>query len=136
MVVDYEGEFMEKQIAILIADDNAPMRNALKILISEMNNARVAGEATSGEEAIVLAARLLPDVILMDINMSPVNGFEATRKILTQNPSARIIGLSLHWQSSYIEIMLSLGAKGYITKNAPHQEIIDIINTVATGQTN
>ncbi len=124
---------MEKQIAILIADDNNIMRKTLRVLISEMKNAILAGEATNGEEAIALAAELLPDIILMDINMSPVNGFEATRKILIQNPAAKIIGLSLNKQPSYTKNMLKLGAKGYITKTTPHREIIEAINTVATG---
>lgn len=125
---------MEKQITILIADDNNLMRRTLKALVSEMKNAIVAGEATNGEEAIALANKLFPDVILMDINMSPVNGFEATRKILQQNPTAKIIGLSLHTQISYAKNMLRLGAKGYITKSASHQEIIEAIETVATGK--
>ena len=124
---------MEKQITILIVDDNNLMRRTLKVLISEMKNATLAGEAINGQEAIALAAELLPDIILMDINMSPVNGFEATRKILTQNPAAKIIGISLQKQPSYTKNIMKLGAKGYVTKSAPHQEIIEAINTVATG---
>ena len=124
---------MEKQITILIADDNNLMRRTLRVLISEMKNVILSGEATNGEEAIALAAQLLPDVILMDINMSPVNGFEATRKILIQNPAARIIGLSLNKQPSYTRNILKLGAKGYVTKSASHEEIIDAINIVAKG---
>jgi len=124
---------MEKQIAILIADDNNLMRRTLSVLISGMKNAVLAGEATNGEEAIALAAKLLPDIILMDIDMSPVNGFEATRKILIQNPAAKIIGISLHKHPSYTKNMLKMGAKGYITKTASHHEIIDAINTVAAG---
>ena len=124
---------MEKQITILIADDNNLMRRILKVLISGMKDAVLAGEATNGEEAIALAGELLPDIILMDINMSPVNGFEATRKILIQNPAAKIIGLSLHNQPSYTKNMLKLGAKGYITKTVPHYEIVEAINIVASG---
>jgi len=70
----------------------------------------------------------------MDIIMSPVNGFEATRKILKQNPIAKIIGFSMHNQASYAKNMLQLGAKGYVTKSAPHQEIIEAIRTVAAGR--
>ena len=125
---------MEKQITILIADDNNLMRRTLKALISEMKNAIVAGEATNGEEAIVLADKLFPDIILMDINMSPVNGFEATRKILEQDPTAKIIGISLHTQISYARNLLRLGAKGYVTKSASHRVIIEAIKTVAAGK--
>jgi DNA-binding NarL/FixJ family response regulator len=124
---------MKKQITILIADDNNLMRRTLSVLISGMKDAVLAGEAANGEEAIALAGELLPDIILMDINMSPVNGFEATRKILIQNRAAKIIGISLHNRPSYTKNMLKLGAKGYITKTAPHYEIIEAINTVASG---
>ena len=117
----------------MIADDNNRMRQTLKVLIASMENAVVLGEAHNGEDAITLANKLLPDIILMDINMSPVNGFEATRKILRQNPATRIIGLSLHQQPSYAKNMLKIGACGYVTKSASHLEIIEAIRTVAAG---
>jgi DNA-binding NarL/FixJ family response regulator len=125
---------MKKQITVLIADDNKLMRKTLSLLISGIENVHLAGEASNGEEAIKLAKELSPDIILMDINMSPVNGFEATRKILMQNPAAKIIGLSLHKQASYAKNMLKLGVKGYVTKSAAHEEIIEAIKTVAAGR--
>lgn len=105
----------------------------LNMLLIGIENIQVAGKARNGEEAIALAKELSPDVILMDINMSPVNGFEATRKILKQNPVAKIIGLSLHKKSSYAKNLIQLGAKGYVTKSASHKEIIDAIEIVAAG---
>jgi two-component system, NarL family, invasion response regulator UvrY len=124
---------MKKQITVLIVDDNKLMRNTLSLLISGTDGLQLAGEARSGEEAIALAKELSPDIILMDINMSPVNGFEATRKILKHNPAAKIIGLSLHTEPTYAKNMLKLGAKGYVTKSASHQEIIEAIMKVAAG---
>jgi DNA-binding NarL/FixJ family response regulator len=124
---------MEKQITVLIADDNHRMRESLRLLIGEMENTRLVGEAASGEEAISLAAALLPDVILMDINMSPVNGFEATRKIMSLHPSCGIIGLSLHAIPFYARNLLQLGAKGYVTKSASYLNIIEAIRVVAAG---
>ncbi len=124
---------MKKQITILIADDNQLMRETLRILIFSMENTQLVGEAENGEQAIELAGQLLPDIILMDINMSPVNGFEATRKILKQNPGIKIIGLSMHNQSSYTKNMIQSGARGYITKIASHHKIIEAINKVAAG---
>lgn len=124
---------MKKQITILIADDSNLFRKALRLLISNMENAKLAGEATNGEEVIQLAMKLSPDIILMDVNMSPVNGFEATRKILKQNPKARIIGLSLHTKPSYAKNMLQLGAKGYVTKSNAHEAILEAIRKVAAG---
>lgn len=89
--------------------------------------------ATNGEEAIAMAGELKPDIILMDINMSPVNGFEATRKIIKLHPAIKIIGLSLHTEAAYCRNMLRLGAKGYVTKSSPYNDIIDAINIVAAG---
>jgi len=103
------------------------------MLISGTEDLQLVGEAKSGEEAIALARELSPDIILMDINMSPVNGFEATRKILKYTPAARIIGLSLHTSPAYARNMLKLGAKGYVTKSAAQQEIIEAIMKVAAG---
>lgn len=109
------------------------MRESLKVLLSAHDNISLVGEAKNGEEAMTLAAGLEPDIILMDINMSPVNGFEATRKILKQFPAIKIIGLSLHTEPSYCRNMLRLGAKGYVTKISPYSEIMVAIKEVAAG---
>ncbi len=125
---------MDKAITILIADDNKYIRETIRFLISRTDNFKLVGEAESGEEAILLAKELSPDIILLDINMAPINGFEATRKILKQTPSAKIIGLSVHKQPSYAKNILQLGAKGYITKSSPHKEIIYAIIQVSEGK--
>lgn len=125
---------MDKAITILIADDNKYIRETIRFLISRIDNFQLVGEAESGEEAISLAKQLSPDVILIDINMAPINGFEATRKILKQSPSAKIIGLSVHKQPSYAKNIIQLGAKGYVTKSSPHKEIINAIMQVSEGK--
>ncbi|MEO7922902.1 MAG: response regulator transcription factor [Chitinophagaceae bacterium] len=125
---------MPKPITVLIADDNVHIRESLRVLLGPIGNIDIIGEAKNGEEAIALATELEPDIILMDINMSPVNGFEATRKILKQHPAIRIIGLSLHSEASYCRNMLRLGASGYITKSSPYTEIITAITEVAAGK--
>ncbi len=124
---------MNHAITILIVDDNHFMRETLSFLISRVDNFRLVGEASSGTEAIQLAEDLSPDIILLDINMAPVNGFEATRKILKKNPLIKIIGLSVHKQPSYAKNILQLGARGYVTKSSPHKEIILAINKVFEG---
>ncbi len=124
---------MRKQITILIVDDNEVMRKILRLVISSMQDTILVGEAHNGEIAIAMAKDLSPDIILMDINMTPVNGFEATRKILKENPAARIIGLSSHSESSYARNMMQIGAKGYLTKGVHHTAIIEAIYTVAKG---
>lgn len=125
---------MPTQVSILIADDNSYMREGLSILINPFEDLQLVGEARNGEEAITLAAELRPDIILMDINMSPVNGFEATRKILKQFPAIKIIGLSLHTEASYCKNLMRLGAKGYMSKSSPYAEIITAIREVAAGR--
>ena len=124
---------MPKPITVLIADDNHHIRESLHVLLAPQDHMKLVGEAKNGEEAIALATEVCPDVILMDINMSPVNGFEATRKILKQHPGIKIIGLSLHVEASYCRNMLRLGARGYVTKSSPYTEIITAINEVAAG---
>jgi DNA-binding NarL/FixJ family response regulator len=135
MAVNCEEFFsiMKKQITVLIADDNELIRETLSMLITITKDLHLVGQASNGEEAIALANELFPNVVLMDINMSPVNGFEATRKILKQNPAAKIIGLSLHKEPSYAKNMMQLGAKGYVIKSASHLEIIEAIKKVAAG---
>jgi DNA-binding NarL/FixJ family response regulator len=125
---------MDKAITILIADDNKYIRETIRFLLSRFKNFILVGEAESGEEAIVLSKQLKPEILLIDINMSPINGFEATRKILKQDPSIKIIGLSVHKQPSYAKNILQLGAKGYVTKSSPHKEIIHAILQVSEGK--
>jgi len=124
---------MRKQIAVIIADDNHLMRGSLRLLLAEMEQVTLVGEAINGEEAMVLCQEKQPDIVLMDINMSPVNGFEATRKILKQNPAVKIIAISMHNKVSYAKNMLKLGAYGYVCKSSPHSEIIEAIETVIKG---
>lgn len=126
--------FMKKKISILVADDNAVVRESLRAVISYMENSTLIGEAENGEEAISLAKKLLPDIILMDINMSPVNGFEATRKIIKDNPKSRIIGFSDNRRVSQIKNMLQLGAKGYVVKGSSFETIIEAIEKVNAGE--
>ena len=124
---------MRKHITILIADDNDLMQQTLGKIVAGIHGVILVQEARNGEETIAMAREHSPDIILMDINMSPINGFEATRKILKENPDIKIIGLSLHNQPSYARNMLQLGAKGYVSKTAHHNEIIEAIIKVAAG---
>lgn len=128
------ADLMEKAITILIADDNKYIRETIRFLLSRIDNFKLVGEAENGEQAIALAIELSPDIILIDINMAPINGFEATRKILKQCPLTKIIGLSVHKQPSYAKNILQLGAKGYITKSSPHKEIVSAILQVSEGK--
>ncbi len=134
MAVNCEkNSLMRKQFTILLADDNTIMRGSLRMIIDGIEEVLVIGECRNGEEIIALAREHSPDIIVMDINMSPINGFEATRKILKEHPGIRIIGLSMHNKVSYARNMIQLGAFAYVCKSSPHNEIIDAIKKVAGG---
>jgi two-component system invasion response regulator UvrY len=122
-----------EEITVILADDNRHMRKSLTVVLAPVDNIRVIGEATNGEEAIALVNELRPTVVLLDINMSPVNGFEAAEQIIARFPQTKVIALSLHKQVSYCRNMFRIGASGYVTKSSPYQDIIAAINKVASG---
>lgn len=124
---------MDETIRLVIVDDHDLMRETWKMVLQSDARIKVIAECTSGEEAIECAGHLKPDVMLMDINMSPVNGFEATRQITKSNPDIKIIGLSINNQPSYARSMLKLGAKGYMTKNSSRDEMVKAIMIVKEG---
>lgn len=124
---------MEETIRLVIVDDHALMRETWKMVLQSGTKIQVVAECASGEEAIECARTVEPDVMLMDINMSPVNGFEATRKIAKAHPSIRIIGLSINNQPAYARNMIQLGARGYVTKNSSKEELVEAITTVMDG---
>jgi two-component system, NarL family, invasion response regulator UvrY len=127
--------YMDEFIRLVIVDDHAMMRETWKMIIERNPQIKVIAECTSGDEAVRCAEEIRPDIMLMDINMSPVNGFEATRKIAKSWPEVKIIGLSINNQPSYARNMMQLGAKGYVTKNSTAEEMMEAINTVVNGGT-
>lgn len=122
-------------IRIIIADDHVQVRNTWKMILQTDSQVNVIAECSSGEEVINSALDLKPDVILMDINMSPVNGFEATKEILKSQPHIKIIGVSINNQPSYARHMMEQGAKGYVTKNSSKEEMLMAIREVLNGNT-
>jgi DNA-binding NarL/FixJ family response regulator len=118
---------MEK-ITILIIDDHKLLRDTWNVLLSADPRFEVVGETGSGEEAVELAARLNPNIVLMDINLQPgMNGLEATQLIRQRSPDSKILGVSMHAQPSYARKMLQMGALGYVTKNSPCDEMFKAI---------
>ena len=125
--------FMDVPIRLVIVDDHDLMRETWKMILQRDSRIKVIAECTSGEEAINCAGTDKPDIMLMDINMSPVNGFEATRKIVKAYPTVRIIGLSINNQPSYARNLIQMGAKGYMTKNSTKEEMVTAIEIVMDG---
>jgi DNA-binding NarL/FixJ family response regulator len=125
----------QEQIRVVIVDDHSMVRESYRYVLEKDERIDVIASCSSGAEAIDVACRLKPDLMLMDINMAPVNGFEATRKINKLCPGVKIIGVSVNDQPGYARNMLHLGARGYLTKNASHAEMMHAITEVFKGKT-
>lgn len=123
---------MEK-ITILLVDDHKLIRDSWSFILNSDPRFSVIGETNSGEEAIDIASKKKPDIILMDVNMSPINGFDATKQIHKLSPDSRIIAVSMHTMPAYAKRMLQLGAMGYVTKNSSKEEMITAIVEVSNG---
>jgi len=125
----------QQPIKVVIVDDHRMVRETWRMILDSHERISVIAECSSGEEAIAAAASLQPDVMLMDINMSPVNGLEATKEIVKLNPGIKIIGVSVNDQPMYVKNMMKNGAKGYMTKNSSMTEMIHAIMEVSIGNT-
>jgi DNA-binding NarL/FixJ family response regulator len=128
-----EGEAGEP-LTILIADDHALFRDGLRALLSSAPDTVLVGEATTGEEAIALAASLQPDVILMDLKMPSMSGIVATRRILHESPHIGILMVTMFEEESSIFAAMRAGARGYILKGAKHAEMLRAIRAVGNGE--
>jgi two-component system, NarL family, invasion response regulator UvrY len=122
-------------IRVVIVDDHQMVRETWKMLLQREERLQVIGDCASGEEAIAMAEALSPDIMLMDINMYPMNGLEATKEITRLHPAVKIIGVSINNQPSYAKNMLLAGAKGYVTKNSSREEMLQAIILVHNGET-
>lgn len=122
-------------IRIILVDDHELVRKSWKLLLENNPRFRVIADCDTGNEAIELTRELKPDILLVDINMSPVNGFTVTEKVLEIAPATRIIGLSVSNQPKYAQRMFELGARGYLTKTSSLEEIHQGIEEVGKGNT-
>lgn len=121
------------KIKVLVVDDHAIMRDGIRALLSLDNDIEIVGEAGDGREAIKKAEELSPDVIIMDVAMPDMDGLEATRRILKQNPNARIIILSQYDDREYVLSAIKAGSAGYVPKRALGSELVSAIRTVHRG---
>jgi DNA-binding NarL/FixJ family response regulator len=123
-----------QKITVLLVDDHRLIRDSWSFILSSDPRFEVTGETSSGEEAIEIAKEKRPDIILMDVNMTPINGFDATKQIRKLSPGSKIIGVSMHSMPAYAKRMLQLGAMGYVTKNSSKDEMINAILEVNHGR--
>jgi len=119
---------------ILLADDHRVVREGLRTLLSQEADLSVIGEAADGREVVELARSLHPEVIIMDIAMPEMNGIEATRLIVAENPAIRVVALSMYADRRFVMQILRAGALGYVLKEAAFEELARAIRTVAAGQ--
>jgi DNA-binding NarL/FixJ family response regulator len=122
------------KIRILVVDDHTLFREGLTALLQSAADIEVVGEASSGVEAIALAAELQPDIILMDIRMEHVNGIEATRRIRQEQPGVRVIMLTMVERDDSLLAALRAGAQSYILKGADKKQVLKTIYAVAEGE--
>ena len=123
-----------QKITILLVDDHKLIRDSWSFILNSDPRFIVVGETSSGEEAIQIASSKKPAIILMDVNMAPLNGFDATRQIHNTSPESKIIAVSMHTMPAYAKRMMQLGARGYVTKNSSKEEMISAIVEVNNGK--
>ena len=120
-------------IRVLIADDHQIFRDGLKALLQSAPDTEVAGEAASGEEAILLAAESQPDVLLMDLQMPGMDGIEATRRIVDASPHIGVLVVTMFDDDQSVFAAMRAGARGYVLKGAKRDEMLRAIRAVSGG---
>jgi two-component system, NarL family, response regulator NreC len=121
-------------IRVLIADDHTIVRSGVRLLLEAEPDIEVVGEALEGNQAIELVASLKPDVVLMDIAMPGIDGFEATRQIKTRFPEIQVLVLTMHRSDEYFFEMLEAGASGYLLKGADTSDLVKAVRFVHRGE--
>jgi DNA-binding NarL/FixJ family response regulator len=118
---------------VVVADDHPTFRRGLHALFDSLDDIEVVGEAEDGEAAVTLAAELSPDVVLMDLNMPGVNGIEATRRIVADNPSIAVLVLTMLDEDESVFAAMRAGARGYVVKGADTDDVLRALESVARG---
>jgi DNA-binding NarL/FixJ family response regulator len=125
---------MSRPIRILIADDHPLFRAGLRALLESIPDTEVAGEAATGEEAVEAAVALVPDVVVMDINMPGLNGIDATRRIVDASEDVKVLVMTMHDDDEAVFAAIRAGARGYQLKGAAQDETLRAIRSVANGE--
>ena len=123
------------KIRILLVDDHKILRDGIRSLLKGYDDMEIVGEAADGRAAIRLVKELSPDVVIMDISMPDLNGIDATRKIIADNPNVRIIALSMHYDKQFISETFKAGASGYLIKDSAFDELEHAVRIVMDGKT-
>lgn len=121
-------------IRILVVDDHDLVRTGICRILNDINDFKVVGEVGSGEDAVDYCRKNTPDIVLMDISMPGIGGLEATRKVIRFCEDVRVICVSMHKEHPLPSKIMKAGAYGFLTKDAPHSEMINAIYKVQSGQ--
>lgn len=119
-----------REIRVLVVDDHAILRDGIRSLLERQDDMKVIGEAANGQEALAQIGELLPDIVLMDVNMPGMNGLEATRQVKALYPQVKILILTQHDSQEYITPLLQAGASGYVLKRSGGREVVNAIRHV------
>lgn len=124
---------MASKLRILLADDHETVREGLRMILDAQPDMQVVATAGDGREAVAQAEKLAPDVVLMDISMPGLNGLAATEQMAERCPAAKVLTLTRHADSSYLQQLLRAGAVGYVLKQSRPDELLHAIRSVAAG---
>jgi two-component system, NarL family, nitrate/nitrite response regulator NarL len=125
---------MKKRIKLLLVDDHPVVRRGISSCLARHEHLQVVGEAANGEEAIAKSRELIPDIVLMDIDMPEMNGLTVTELLRKEFPKVKVLVLSMHSNSEYVMRIIQSGASGYVLKEAPTEELVRAIEIVDSGE--
>ncbi len=121
-------------IKIILADDHNVLREGLKSLLNRQQDFEVIGEADNGRDAVRLAKKLEPDIVVLDIGMPNMNGIQATQHIVAEVPDTKVLALSMHSDHQFVVKMLQAGASGYMLKDCAYEELISAVRDINAGK--
>ncbi|MNK48983.1 Oxygen regulatory protein NreC [compost metagenome] len=122
-------------VRIMLADDHAILRTGLRLMLSNVPNLEVVGEATNGREALTKAEELKPDLVIMDITMPEMNGIEATTELKKRLPKTKVLFLTMHENEELLFRTVQAGGSGYVLKKSADNELVEAIYQVSRGET-
>ncbi|HVM97715.1 MAG TPA: response regulator transcription factor [Candidatus Acidoferrales bacterium] len=122
-----------KRVRVLLVDDHTVVRRGLRRILESVPDIEVVGEVGDGAAAVGAASSLSPDVVIIDLSLPGLNGIQATKRIVNEQPAVNVLMLSMHAEEQYVEQSLAAGAKGYLVKDADDNDVVGAVLTVASG---